>query len=265
MSYKLVVVDLDGTLVLKNPEVSPKNKEEIRRIQNKSVIFSIASGRMFSSILPYAEELDIKVPLICYGGAMLVDSVTKKVLYQVTVPLETAKLVIRVARAFDLHVNLHIGENVYIEKERTEAEAYCKNARVKAIVVGDLLSFIKEEPTKLIVISENVSLLDEVGEIIRNQTNGKLNITKSFPTYLEVVNREASKGKALEMMAAILKIEPEEVMAVGDSFNDIDMLEWAGLGIAMGNAPGEVKEAANYITASFEEDGVALALERFIE
>lgn len=265
MSYKLVVVDLDGTLVLKNPEVSQKNKEEIRRIQKKAVTFSIASGRMLSSILPYAEELNIKAPLICYGGAMLVHSETKKVLYQVTVPVETAKLVIRLAKAFDLHVNLHIGENVYIEKERTEAEAYCKNAGVKASVVGDLLSFIREEPTKLIVISENVPLLDEVGEILRNQTSGRLNITKSFPTYLEVMSHEASKGRALEMMAKILGIEPEEVMAIGDSFNDIDMLEWAGLGIAMGSVPAEVKEAANYITASFEEDGVALALERFIE
>ncbi len=265
MTYRLVVCDLDGTLIGHDLMLSPHTKQAVRRLKDAGIEVTIATGRMFRASLIFAQELDIRLPFICYQGAMIKHPLTKETLYHRPLPSSLAQKVAEAVLHMGLHLNAYVNDELFVEELNEEAEAYSRLAQVPVQAVGNLLTFLDgKEPTKLVVVSDESTTKQLVG-LFRQRFGPALYVTQSFPNFCEFANPECSKGKALARLCSTLDIAREETVAIGDNPNDLDMVEWAGLGIAMANAPSHVKAIADYITGSFEEEGAAQALERIAE
>ena len=263
MKYRLIATDLDDTLLDENCRISPRTKEALRLAQAQGAYVTIATGRMYQSALVYAEELGLDLPLITYQGALVKTSVSKEVIYHRTIPLDLAHQVIEHGMANHLTVNLYLHDQLYVSQLTTAAQHYSHVVRVRAQAVGDLQRFMEEEPTKLLFIGEEKAM-DLLWQQEKQIFGDRLYITKSKPKFLEFTHPQATKGYGLATVAEHLGVAKSEIIAFGDSYNDLDLLRGAGLAVAMGNARDELKKEADYITASNVEDGVAAAIEKFV-
>lgn len=261
IAYRLVALDLDDTLLDRDLVFSPRVREVVRAVMDSGVTVTLSTGRMFQSALPYARELGLSTPIICYQGALIKDPVSLETLFHQPVPLERAREVIRLVKRWGLHINVYVDDQLYVEKATPEAERYVRIARVPLHPVGDLLEFLKEDPTKIVIVSDEATIDRAMGEL-KAVFGETLYITESLPMFCEIAHPGCNKGTALAMLASQLGVLQEETVAVGDGLNDLEMIEWAGLGVAMGNAPDEVKAAAGIVTGTIKEDGAAEALEQ---
>ncbi|MCR4441636.1 MAG: Cof-type HAD-IIB family hydrolase [Peptococcaceae bacterium] len=259
---KLIAIDLDDTLLKNDLTISPRAKKAITRAVESGVAVTLATGRMFASALPFARDLNLDLPLITYQGA-LVKYADGRVVYHQPLPLGLAREVSRFLKPYGYHVNVYINDELYMEKDSPEGQRYAGIARVPVHLVEDLRAALTQDPTKMLVIVEEPEI-DYLIADLKKEFAGTINITKSKSNFLEIGHKEATKGRALESLARSLGLAPSRVMAIGDSWNDIDMLEFAGLGVAVENAAPEVKRAARYITRSNDDDGVAEAIENLV-
>ncbi len=261
---KLIAIDLDDTLLNRELKISPRAVEAIQKARAKGVQTTIATGRMYSSALPYARQLEIDLPLITYQGALVKNSLSGEVLVNKPVPLNLAREVISLVRERGHHINTYVNDQLFVEKVTEEGLAYAKLSGVPINPVGDLIDFLKDDPTKILVVAseENIKLLQE--EFKAKYSKGELHITTSKPYFLEFSHREATKATAIEHLIKLYGITREQVMALGDSYNDLEMIEYAGFGVVMGNAKEDIKKVADYVGPSNEEDGVAKIIEKFV-
>lgn len=262
-NYRLVAIDLDDTLLDNDLKISERAKKAIWRAREQGVQVTLATGRMFRSAVPYARELGINLPLITYQGALVRNSHSGEVLYHRPVPRQLVRPVIEVIEPFGYHVQLYHEDNLCMEKLTPEGEDYARLAGVEITLVEDLRRFCPE-PTKILIVNYAEEKLDLMAGILREKFGEQLYITKSKPYYLEILHPQATKGQALKVVARYFGVPREEVVAIGDSFNDIEMIRYAGLGVAMGNAREEVKRYADYVTRANCGDGVAEVLEEFV-
>ncbi|MFC1979053.1 Cof-type HAD-IIB family hydrolase [Chloroflexota bacterium] len=262
--YKLLALDLDGTLIGKDLTISPRTKNAINQLMSQGVTITIATGRMFQSALPFAQELNISTPLICYEGAMIADPGTNEILWHKPVPLKLARRVIEIVTGQKLHINVYLDDELYVKSLNDQAKLYASISRVEPHPVGNLLRFLDREPTKLVIVG-NPDEIDGIKDLLKGEFETSLYIAKSYPRFCEVAHPECNKGNALAMLSGWLGIAQSEVVAIGDNPNDIDMVEWAGTGIAMTNGTDEVKEVADWITGNVKEDGVAQAIEKYFK
>ena len=265
MTYRLLAIDVDDTLLPGEGNISDRTKSAIRRAQDQGVMVTLASGRTFGSVSGYATELGIDLPLIAHQGALVKDPVTGQVLHEDRVPPEVMRDVIRVCREHDLHLNVYIDDEVFMEKSDVEYEMYSALSRKAAQdPVPDLMDVLDRSPTKFIVVSMTPERTEAVLPLIREPLADRLSILRSHPLLIEGVMRTVSKGRALSMLAKHLGVAQVETAAIGDNENDIEMLLWAGLGLAMGNAAPVVQAAADHVLPPISEDGVAYGIERYI-
>jgi len=263
-TIKLVAIDLDGTLLDNDRKISPRTKEAIRKVREKGIEVTFATGRMFYSARPYADDLGLNLPLITYQGALVKESATGEVLYERTVDAELARQVVDLAYEKGLSLNFYVDDWILVDTLTTECDTYARKFNARFREVGDLRKFGHLSPIKLLVIDYDEDSLNAL-EVECNQIFGSsLHITKSMPEYLEFLHPEATKAAGVEAVANHLGIRAEEVMAIGDSWNDLEMLEYAGMAVVMGNARDAIKEKADYVTCSNEDDGVAEALEQLL-
>ncbi|MFC1951123.1 Cof-type HAD-IIB family hydrolase [Chloroflexota bacterium] len=262
--YRLLALDLDGTLIGLDLTISARTKNAIAQLLSRGIIVTIATGRMFQSALPYAKELSLSAPLICYEGAMIADPGTKEVLWHKPVPLNLARSAIKIINREGLHINAYLDDELYVESINDKAALYSNISRVTPNAVGDMLDFLHRDPTKLVIVG-NPDEIDHINNLLNEEFKGSLYITKSYPLFCEVAHPECNKGNALAMLTDQLGISQSEVVAIGDNPNDIQMIKWAGLGIAMSNGTDEAKAAADWVTGNREEDGVVQAIEEFFK
>lgn len=263
MTFKLIASDLDGTLLNDKCLISQRTKEVVHRARAKGVIFTLATGRMYRSALPFALELEIDVPLITYQGALVKTSMTKEVLYHRPLPVELAKEIITIGEKGKFNINVYLDDELYIHQETAAIRDYCRVARVPYKVVENLSFFLERDPTKVLFIGEEEQLVSLWGELHKKFGN-EVYITKSSPHFLEFTHPQATKGHGIRTIAQGLGIKKEEIMAFGDNFNDLELLRSAGFAVAMGNAREELKQEADFIAESNNEDGVAAAIEKFV-
>lgn len=264
--YRLVALDLDDTLLDKNLCVSEENRVAIRLAQEAGVHVTLATGRMYRSALPFARELDIEEPLITYQGALVKHAASGEVIYHRPVPLDLAVDVLKRIGRYGYHVNIYLDDELYVAEHNEESRRYSALSRVPVQAVGDLLEFLnreKKDPTKVLVVSRE-ELLDELARELEPVYRGKLHITKSKPHFLEFSHPEATKGHALRAVADYYGISRQEILAVGDSYNDLEMIEFAGLGAVVGNAREEIRMRADYVAPPSDEGGVAEVIRRFV-
>ncbi|MDQ0285133.1 Cof subfamily protein (haloacid dehalogenase superfamily) [Desulfofundulus luciae] len=264
--YRLLAVDLDDTLLDKDLRISEDNRRALALARRAGVVVTLATGRMYRATLPFARELEIDAPLITYQGALVKHAVTREVVVHRPVPLACAMDIIARVQSRGYHINIYLDDHLYVERHTDESRLYQSISGVQARAVGPLVPFLKEarqDPTKVLVIAREEKL-DELATELRPLYGDNLHITKSKPYFLEFSHPQATKGHALAAVAAAYGFKPGEVIAVGDSYNDLEMIEWAGLGVAVANARPQVKARADYVTASNEDGGVARVVEKFI-
>lgn len=266
MPYKLVALDLDDTLLNAEFKISERNREAIRLTVEKGVLVTIATGRMFRSAVRYARELEVSLPLIVYHGAMIREADGGELIRYCPVPAGPAREILELAAAEQYHVNLYIDDRLYVSEETAESRYYQTIAPIPVEPVGDLSAFLDQqgvEPIKLSVINRD-GRLEKLQSFLEAKYDGQLTVLQSRPNFLEITSTNATKGQALKYLGELQNIEVKEMVAIGDSYNDLDMIRVAGMGVAMANSPPPVLEAADVITDSNIDDGVATFLERYI-
>ena len=263
MAIKLVAIDMDDTLLDDSLAVSPRTCEAIGRAQEQGVMVAIATGRMFSSALPYARQLNMQVPIITYNGGMIRHPQTDEILYHHTLEYEVAERLLRLFRERGWYLQSYVNDQLYVEERGEKAKIYEALAGVEAIPLGADFYAMKDCPTKMLSMAEPEEL-----QIIQKTVNellpGKVFTATSKTTYLELTHPQVNKGHALSLLGQHLGIRQEEIMAIGDSNNDYPMLEYAGFGVAMGNASERVKSVAQAVTLANDAEGVAEAIEKYV-
>ncbi|MHB8157077.1 MAG: Cof-type HAD-IIB family hydrolase [Desulfocucumaceae bacterium] len=259
---KLIAVDLDDTLLRNDLTISTRTKRAIAQAIESGASVTFATGRMFASALPFARELNLDLPLICYQGA-LVKYVDGRVVYHKPMALELARRVIDFLLPYKYHINLYIDDELRMERESPEGRRYAGISKVPVHFFERLHDALSAEPTKILIIAKEQELDHLSGELEKSFAP-QVNIMKSKPYFLEVADSGATKGKALADLARSLELDADQVMAIGDSWNDLDMLQYAGVAVAMENAMPEVKAIAGHITSSNDADGVAEAIEKYV-
>lgn len=261
--YKLIAIDMDDTLLDSKTRISPRVREGVRRVREQGVILTLATGRMYQSALPFARELELDIPLITYQGALVKNALSGEVLYYQPVPADIARDLVEAVRQWGLHINIYLDDKLIMENLSVDGKAYSKLAGVEPEIVPNLLELLDREPTKVLVIAPEETL-DRLAVELKPRFGERIHMTKSKPYYLEFTHPLATKGFALEHLAKHFNILREEVMAIGDSYNDLDMIEFAGLGVVMGNAREEIKAVADLVTLDNDADGVAHVLEELV-
>ena len=264
MPIRLIVSDLDSTLLDEKVTLSRRTIEAFHYAQAQGVMTTLASGRMYGAMARFAQALHIELPVLACQGAAVVDVRTGEVLSQRPVPLALAQEFLRFAEEEGAYAQYYSAEGYFMEAHCPESEGYARLAGVEGTPVGaPLWKRLDYDPLKALIIAPPPRI-QELLPKAKALFDGKLEVTTSMANYLEVTHPEAKKGDALRRLAAILGVEMTDIMAFGDAPNDISMLTAAGLGIAVGNAHPDVKRVAKYVTDSQKEDGVAKAIEKFI-
>ena len=265
MEYKLVAIDMDGTLLNKSKAVSSKTLNALTEARKKGVHIVLSTGRILKSAERYWNELELSSPIIACNGAVISDE-NGNVIYKNPIGGELAKNVVEIA----------VKNNVYFH-------FYNENTLFSNIYVKEVIDYYADRDWSI-----NYEIFDNIDGLVKNNINiykflmldndfnklrvlhgeleklNQIGLTKSGENNLEVMNNNVSKGIALDHLCGKLNIPRESVIAIGDNENDISMLQFAGLGVAMGNASDYVKSKADYVTLTNDEDGVANIIEKFI-
>jgi Cof subfamily protein (haloacid dehalogenase superfamily) len=219
---------------------------------------------MFQSVRRYAVEAGIDDPVVCYQGAVVADPVGGAWLRHVPIPLEVAREAIEALNAKGFGLNCYVNDELYVAEVTPEARRYADFQDLELHPVGDLLEWLDEAPTKLVVINDP-EVLDELKEQMLAQFDGRLYISKSLPYFLEFASPEVTKATGLQFLADHLGFARARTVAFGDGENDVELVEWAGYGVAVENADEVVKEVADYVCPSVNEEGVAQVLEAYLD
>jgi Cof subfamily protein (haloacid dehalogenase superfamily) len=264
--YRLLALDIDGTILDNYLEILPAVVAAIKAAQDRGIRVTLATGRMFKATLPIAQQLGIHEPLICYQGGVIRDPLTGEIYAQATMDGELAAKAVELLRAAGIFVIAYVDERLCIFERRAELEMYLRwhTEGTEVVVAPDLASYVvKAPPTKLLFIAEPEIVERELVRLA-GHFGDSLAVLRSHALFGELTSPGTSKGAALKILAERLGIAREEVMAIGDQENDLPMIAWAGLGLAMGNAIPAVRAAADAVIPSVEEAGVAWAIEHYL-
>jgi Cof subfamily protein (haloacid dehalogenase superfamily) len=262
MTYQLIAADLDGTLHAEGQPFSPRLRNAVRRAQERGVRIVIATGRIYRTAAPFARDLGLDGAMICNHGATIRDIHADKILLERTVPLNLARELVERA-SDDLTVLVCVDEEFYTPRLSAHAVEYVGSYREHWHIVPDLACALPGAPQKILFICDE-SVAASLRLELKIRFGDALQIVQSWGTFVEVTHRDASKGNAVAWLANRWGIARDAVIALGDQGNDISMIEWAGLGVAMGNAIDRVKALADYIAPHADEDGAAVAIEKFV-
>jgi Cof subfamily protein (haloacid dehalogenase superfamily) len=223
----------------------------------------LATGRMYRSVLPYAEAAGIDAPLVCYQGAAVVDPATGEWLLHEPIPLALAREAIEAVQEAGFGLNCYVDDDLYVAEVTERARAYADFQHLPLNEVGDLLGWIERPPTKLVVVDEPAAL-DGLRADLEARFRDRLYIAKSLPYFLELASPHVSKGSGLEFVAAHLGFEAERTVAFGDGENDLELLDWAGYGVGVENGHEALLARAAWICPGPGEEGVARVLEAYL-
>lgn len=266
---RLLVLDIDGTIVDESNRIRDSVARAVRSAQRRGVAVAIATGRLYQTSLLAYDSIGSTLPLICYEGALVREPQTgfvhhhwpleRRVLAQVLGQTELLGLGGRVS------IHFHIQDDIYVSNLNGASANYFARSQVEPTVVGDLRQLLNQSTTKVMVLSDDAHAIARLSTELKNSDSRTQVKQDRSMTSLEAFHPAVNKRSAVSYLAErIMGLSPENVMAVGDDFTDIEMLRYAGIGVAMGNAPPPVKASADWVTTTVEENGVAGAIERWI-
>lgn len=269
---KLVAIDLDGTLLNSKKSISEANIQAVKEAIQAGVTVVVCSGRIYRGGRIFARQLYESGPIVACNGAVIRDVHTEEVFHDQPLDYEESCRIVEVCRKEGVYFHAYAGDTMYASEMGYGAAYYvninrqlAEEDRVDIRLTEDFHSALQTcsvGASKFVIQADDPELLlrvrSKVGEI------GNVEIVSSSRENFEVMRCGVSKGKSLEILAGKLGIRRDEIMAIGDNENDFSMIQYAGIGVAMGNAEEFIKDAAGYVTASNDEDGVARAIRKFV-
>ena len=271
MTPKALFLDLDGTLLNDQKQITPGNRRAIERALDAGHKIIITSGRPLVGTAPLADSLGLDKPgcyVIAYNGCIFYDNYKKEVIYRSTLPLPLVKAVFEEANKRGIHIQTYDETKVLVEPRCDNATVaeYCRRIHVEWDVIPDI-SMLTREPEKILFIDYHERKpLDDFRVWIDEHHGDELDTCYSNANYVEILKKGINKGEAILRLAGLLGIPSKDTISAGDAENDITMIRTAGIGCAMANAIPEIKEAADYITVhDNNHDGIAEIIEKFID
>ena len=266
MRYRLIAVDIDGTLLNPKRELEEETIRAARDAMAGGAYFVLSSGRMPPALLPIAKLLQVNAPAVCYNGGALVDLLSAETLYSTPVPLELARQIARECERMGLYLHAFVHGRYIAPRYCDLTRDYERLCGVEAIVTGAPISeSLDEAPMKLLVLDTPEGAARAL-PLLQEKFGDQANLMHSQKHMIECVGKQTSKAGALEFLRKKLGIAPEETCAFGDGMNDLDMLDWAGRAFVMGNAPEGVKAHSPrfQVVPSNADKGVAKTLRRLL-
>ena len=265
MKYKIIALDIDGTLTNSKKIITDATKEKIMEFQRSGGKVILASGRPTMGIVPHAEKLELSKYggyILSFNGGCMIDCKSGEILFQQKLPLNVIPEIMDIIKDYPVGINTYEGENIIAGKtinEYTELEARINGMNIK--FVDDFVGYVSFDVNKCL-LQGDPSVILELEKILSEKYKGRLSIFKSESFFLEIVPYGIDKAMSIDRLLKMTGIRTEECIACGDGFNDISMIKYAGLGVAMSNAKQPVKDAADYITLSNDQDGIAHLLKK---
>ena len=270
MTRKALFLDLDGTLLNDQKQITPGNRRAIEKALDAGHRIIITSGRPLVGTAPLADALGLDRPgcyVIAYNGCIFYDNYKKEVIFRSTLPLPLVKAVFEEANRREIHIQTYDETEILVEPrcDNSTVAEYCRRIHVEWGVIPDI-SMLTREPEKILFIDyHNRKPLDDFRDWIAENHGDELDTCFSNENYVEIVKKGINKGEAILRLSDLLGISREDTISAGDAENDITMIQSAGRGCAMANALPEIKAAADYTTErDNNHDGIAEIIERFM-
>ncbi|MCM8711552.1 Cof-type HAD-IIB family hydrolase [Clostridium sp. SYSU_GA19001] len=274
MDYKLVCIDMDGTLLNKQHKVSEASKEALKKAHEKGVHIVISTGRMYVDAREYSDLIGVKSPVIASNGAIIKEKDKDEVIYQSILGEKLCLKLLDIFLKYNIRPTFSTIETMY--SGNIFASAFMKYLKLRGIFNEkinfkhvwtrkqwqDIFKKEKDNIVKSEIMVRDENKIKKIREELKSIDG--IEIASSFKHNVEITCRGVSKGSAVEILSNYYNIEREKIIAIGDSENDLSMIEFAGMGIAMGNAIDIVKQKADYITETNDNDGVAKAVKKFV-
>ncbi len=264
---KIIILDIDGTLVNSKKEITPETLKYLRMIQEQGHIVALASGRPYPGMKQYIDALSLEKYggyVLSFNGGMVIECAAGRVVYQKTIPNRYAKVLYDFAKKRKIGMVTYDGNRVVTGTDTDgymEFEARLNNMEI--CKVDDFCGYVDFDMPKCLMTAE-----PEQAEVyekeLRDMLSPELNVFRSEPYFIEITTKGVDKAESVARLLDVLGMKREQCICCGDGFNDRTMVEYAGIGVAMGNAQDVVKEAADYVTASCDEDGIVEVIKRFI-
>ncbi|MGN0144442.1 MAG: sugar-phosphatase [Clostridium sp.] len=265
--YKLIALDMDGTLLTSEKKISENTKNALKAAEAKGVKVVLASGRPLDGITRYLEELDLLKSddyALSFNGGIVINNKTKDIISSTLIKGSDLKEIYKVSKELDINIHaFSVKEGLITPKMSQYTKHECEMNGID-YTIKDFNDVDDEEDIVKVMMIDPQEKLDEAIKKLPEYLYEKYSVFKSAPFFLEFTNKEVDKGKGLKKLGEYLGIAQDEIIACGDAGNDLSMIKYAGLGVAMKNATDDVKEAADYITLSNDEDGIAHVVEKFI-
>ncbi|NLL73678.1 MAG: sugar-phosphatase [Clostridiales bacterium] len=264
--YKLIAIDMDGTLLNDNKEISDKCQKYFEILKKKGIKIVLATGRPLDGVMPYVEQLgllDEDEYVVTYNGALVQSTVNKKILYNKPLSIDSYRELYTVSKQFGVNIHALTDSSVLTPKKNPYTKIESTINQIPTIE-GPVEDVDASTNIVKVMFVDDPKKLDEVIPLIPQWIRDKYSILRSATIFLEFLDKSVNKGVGVSAIAKQLGIKQEEVICIGDAGNDIAMIEYAGLGVAMGNATDDAKAVADYITLTNEEDGVAHVIEKFV-
>lgn len=271
MNYKLVAIDMDGTLLNSNNEVSERTKIAIEKAKDKGVYVVLATGRILKSALQYRRDLKITNPIVACNGAIIVNE-HEEIIYKKPLDKNIIENILDLGKRNNIYYHFYDEYGFYANTLVEEVVSFYNTAAAKLKGIELDINIFKEKQEvltrndlnvlKFMFIDDDLEKLYKVRKELDQM--GSLSTSSSWDNNIEVMGKGVSKGEGLTYLCKELNIDSKQVIAIGDNENDLSMLEFAGLGVAMGNSKDEIKNVSDYVTGTNNDDGVAKVLEKFI-
>jgi hypothetical protein len=264
MDIRLVAFDLDGTLMDAEGQISPRVRRAVSAAQEQGVVVTVVTGRMFVETVPRVQDLNIAAPLLGYQGGWIQVAGEEEPLYRASLPIDVAREALGLADARGWHTVLYADQRIFTREMRHPPEFYRRWLGLEHHVVDGWQGVLERHTLDKVLFVAEPDAIPAMAELLKARMGDCAQIFRSHAQFVEVVPKGVDKATGLAWLAEHLEIPREAVMAVGDQENDLPMVEWAGLGVAMGNAVEPVREVADWVAPPVQEDGAAVALERFV-
>ena len=258
-----VFVDLDGTVV-HNAELLPSAQAAVSALQASGVPVIVATGRMFRSACRFADLMEAADPVICFQGALVGRRSTGEILHHEQLAPDDAREIVAAIVESGEHLNVMTEDAFYVATDNDEAQRYARSARVPVNAVGDLVQWLDRPVTKLVVSGEPARM-DALRDELVPRFGDRAFIAKSLPFYLEVAAPGVHKGAGCQVVADLLGLERSRCVTIGDGENDLELIDWAGFGIAVDGGHPELLRRADWVAPSLHDDGVPRVLDAIAE
>ena len=264
LAVEALACDLDRTLIAEDLVLRDRTRAAIAAATAAGLHVVVATGRMYRAVRPYLATARITSPVICYQGAVVADPETGEFLRHEPIPLAVAREAIAAVEDEGFGLNCYVDDQLFVVAETPEARTYADFQNIPLNVVGPLLDWLAEPPTKLVTIGEP-ELLDALEIRMKALFDGRLYISKSLPYFLEFASPAVTKASGLDFVSEHVGFSRERTVAFGDGENDVELLEWAGYAVAVANAHDRVLAAADLVCPSVGEEGVAQVIEALLD